>query len=308
MFYPLYLVYNEHMFIIHTLGIIKKEEMKVAVTAANGQLGTSIVNALKKEIGEENIIGIVRSPAKATYLGVEVRKGDYNSCDEFNAALIGIDKVLLISGMDDPQKRIQQHRNVIEAAKQNGVQKVVYTSIVGDEEETAFSTIVKSNRQTEKDLRESGLHWVIGRNGIYIEPDLEYIDTYVKEGEIRNCAGDGKCGYTSRDELGFAYAQMLLNDYHNGHIYNLVGEPITQTKLAEQINRVFNTNLTYNSVSVEAYEKERKTELGDFIGTVIAGIYNGIKNGVNDVHSDFEKAAGRPHKPAIEMMKAFKEK
>lgn len=232
--------------------------MKIAVTAANGQLGSSIVNELIKEIGRENVIGIVRTPEKASHLGIEVRKGDYNSREDFIAALKGIDSVLLISGMDDPQKRIQQHRNVIEAAKQNGVKKIVYTSIIGDEEETAFSPIVKSNRQTEKDVRESGLNWVIGRNGIYIEPDLEYINTYVKEGEIRNCAEEGKCGYTSREELGFAYTQMLLHNKHNGHTYNLVGEPITQTQLAELINQVFNTNLTYNSVPVDIYEKERR--------------------------------------------------
>ena len=167
--------------------------MKIAVTAANGQFGSSIVNELKSEIGKENVIGIVRTPEKASHLGIEVRKGDYNSREDFNTALKGIDSILLISGMDDPQKRIQQHRNVIEAAKQNGVMKVVYTSIIGDEEKTAFSQIVKSNRQTEKDVKESGLNWAIGRNGIYIEPDLEYIDNYVKEGEIRNWE-DGKCG------------------------------------------------------------------------------------------------------------------
>lgn len=279
--------------------------MKIAVTAANGQLGSSIVNELIKKIGKENVIGIVRTPEKASHLGIEVRKGDYNSRDDFNSALKGIDSVLLISGMDDPEKRIQQHRNVIEAANQNGVRKIVYTSIVGNEEETSFSPIVKSNRQTEKDVRESGMKWVIGRNGIYIEPDLEYIDTYVKEGEIRNCAGDGKCGYTSRGELGFAYSQMLLQDKHNGHTYNLVGKAITQTQLAELINQVFDTNLIYTSVPVDIYEKERKAELGDFIGTVIAGIYNGIKKGVNDVSSDFEKATGRPHKPPIAMMKSY---
>lgn len=282
--------------------------MKIAVTAANGQLGSSIVNELKSVIGEENVIGIVRTPEKASHLGIEVRKGDYNSREDFNTALNGIDSVLLISGMDNPENRIQQHKNVIEAAKQNGVKKIVYTSIVGNEEETAFSPIVRSNRQTEKDVQESGLNWVIGRNGIYIEPDLEYIDTYIKEGEIRNCAGDGKCGYTSREELGFAYAKMLLNDIHNGQTYNLVGTPITQTELTEFINQVFNTNLTYNPVSVEAYEKERKAALGDFIGTVIAGIYNGIKIGVNNVPSDFEKAAGRPHKSTLEIMRAFKDK
>jgi len=281
--------------------------MKIAVTAANGKLGSSVVKELIKEIGKEHVIGIVRSPEKASHLGIEVRKGDYNSREDFNSALMGIDAVLLISGMDDPQKRIQQHRNVIEAAKQNEVRKIVYTSIIGDEEGTAFSPIVKSNRQTEKDVKESGLKWVIGRNGIYIEPDLEYIDTYVKEGEIRNCAGDGKCGYTSRNELGFAYTQMLLQDKHNGQTYNLVGEPITQTQLAELINQEFNTNLKFNSVAVDEYEKERKAELGDFIGTVIAGIYNGIRKGVNDVPSDFEKAAGRPHKSTVQIMKAFKE-
>lgn len=282
--------------------------MKIAVTAASGQLGTSIVNKLKSIIGKENLIGVVRTPEKASHLGIEVRKGDYNSREDFNKALNGIDSVLLISGMDNPENRIQQHRNVIEAAKQNGVKKIVYTSIIGDEEKTAFSPIVKSNRQTEKDVRESGLNWVIGRNGIYIEPDLEYIDIYVKESEIRNCAGDGKCGYTSRDELGLAYTKMLLNDTHNGQTYNLVGAPITQTELTEFINQVFNTKLTYNSVSVEAYERERKAALGDFMGTVIAGIYNGIKIGVNDVPSDFEKASGRPHKSTLEIIKAFKDK
>ena len=282
--------------------------MKIAVTAANGQLGSSIVNQLKSVIGEENVIGIVRTPEKASHLGIKIRKGDYNSREDFNDALNGVDSVLLVSGMDNPENRIQQHRNVIEAAKQNSVTKIVYTSIVGDEKETAFSPIVKSNRQTEKDVRESGLNWVIGRNGIYIEPDLEYIDTYVKEGEIRNCAGDGKCGYTSRKELGFAYAKMLLNEKHNGQTYNLVGPSITQSELTEFINQVFNTNLIYTSVSLEAYEKERKEALGDFMGTVIAGIYNGIKIGVNDVSSDFEKATGRPHKSTLELMKAFKER
>jgi NAD(P)H dehydrogenase (quinone) len=282
--------------------------MKIAVTAANGQLGSSIVHELIQAIGKEQVVGIVRTPEKAAHLDIEVRKGDYNSREDFNTALKGVDAVVLISGMDDAQKRIQQHRNVIEAAKQNGVRKIVYTSIIGDEEATAFSPIVRSNRQTEKDVRESGLNWVIGRNGIYIEPDLEYLETYAKEGEIRNCAGDGKCGYTSRGELGVAYTHMLLHDAHNGQTYNLGGVPITQTELAELINQVFNTNLTYNSISVEAYEQERKAALGDFIGAVIAGIYHGIITGVNDVPSDFEKAAGRPHKSTLEMIKAFKEK
>ncbi|MEM9143895.1 MAG: NAD(P)H-binding protein [Bacteroidota bacterium] len=280
--------------------------MKIAVTAANGQLGASSIKELINVIGKEQVVGIVRTPKKAAHLGIEVRKGDYNNREEYNAALQGIDGVLLVSGMDEPQKRIQQHRNVIEAAKWNRVRKIVYTSIIGSTEETAFSPIVQSNRQTENDVRESGLEWAIGRNGIYIEPDLDYRDTYVREGEIRNCAGHGKCGYTSRSELGLAYSQMLLHEKHNGKTYNLSGKPISQGTLADFMNRVFGTNLKFNPISVKDYETERKAALGDFIGAVIAGIYHGIQKGFYEVPSDFEEVAGRRHTSPTEMMELYK--
>ncbi|WP_299381725.1 SDR family oxidoreductase [uncultured Lacinutrix sp.] len=281
--------------------------MKIAVTSVSGNLGSAIAKQLIQEVGKDNVIGIARTPEKAKHLGIEIRKGDYNSREQFNNALVGIEKLVLISGMDAPEKRIQQHRNVIEAAKANGVKKIVYTSIVGDEEKTAFSPIVKSNRQTEKHIQNSGLDWVIGRNGIYIEPDLEYIETYKKLGEIKNCAGDGKCTYTSRNELGYAYAKMLTEEKHSKKVYNLVGEPITQAKLADYINQIYNTKLVFNSVSVEEYTNERKTELGDFIGTVIAGIYEGILNGVYNVNSDYEKAAGRLHKSTLQIIEEIKQ-
>ena len=280
--------------------------MKIAVTSASGKLGASIVKYLIKEIGKENVIGIARTPENAKHLGVEIRKGDYNNKSDFEIALQGINTVLLVSGMDEPQKRIEQHRNVIEAAKKNGVAKIVYTSIIGAEENNAFSPIVQTNRQTEKDIRESGLDWVIGRNGIYIEPDLEYLETYIKEGEIRNCAENGKCAYTSRVELGYAYAKMLIENKHNGNTYNLVGEAITQTELTNYINKVFDTKLVFNPVSEKDYLEERKAAIGDFIGTVIGGIYQGIKEGANDVASDFEKATGRKHATPLEMMEDFK--
>ncbi|MGY8909862.1 MAG: SDR family NAD(P)-dependent oxidoreductase, partial [Flavobacteriales bacterium] len=197
-------------------------------------------------------------------------------------------------------------RTAIEAAKQNDLPKIVYTSIIGAEENNAFSPIVQTNKQTEKDIRESGLDWAIGRNGIYIEPDLEYLDTYIKEGEIRNCAENGKCAYTSRVELGYAYAKMLIENKHNGNTYNLVGEAITQTELTNYINKVFDTKLVFNPVSEKDYLEERKAALGDFIGTVIGGIYQGIKEGANDVSSDFEKATGRKHATPLEMMESFK--
>ena len=99
---------------------------------------------------------------------------------------------------------------------------------------------------------------------------------------------------------------MLLKDHLNNNRFNLAGESITQSDLAELINKVFQTNLTYHPVSVEAYATERKEELGDFMGTIITGIYEGIRIGVNDVTSDFEKVAQRAHQSPSEMIENYR--
>lgn len=279
--------------------------MRIAVTSAGGNLGSAIVKRLKQEIGTEKLVAIARTPEKVAALGVEIRKGDYNSKEDFIEALQGIEAVLLVSGMDHPDKRIGQHRNVIEAAKECGVRKIVYTSIIGSDKGNAFSPIVASNRQTEEDVKSSGMQWAIGRNGLYIEPDLEYVDTYKKEGGIINSADDGRCGYTSRQELAYAYSKLLLNDSLNGKTYNLFGDPITQLQLTEAMNRNFNTELVYKSISVEEYTQQRKEALGEFLGTVIGGIYEGIRTGKFSGKSDFSEVSGRTHKSTQEMIEEF---
>lgn len=269
--------------------------MNIAVTAASGGLGSAIIMQLLEQMPKEQVIGLARTPKKAENLGVEIRNGDYNNKPELIKSLSGVDAVLLVSGMDEPDKRILQHQNVINAAKEAGVVKIIYTSILGEVEDTSFSPIISSNRRTEEDIMNSGLQWVIGRNGIYIEPDLEYIENYIKDGRISNCAADGKCSYTTRNELAFAYSKILIEEKHNGNIYNLVGQSITQQQLTDYLNSTFGIDLVFESLSVEEYAMQRQSELGEFMGAIIAGIYSGIRNGGFDVKSDFKQAAGREH-------------
>ena len=273
--------------------------MKIAVTAANGKLGSAIIETLIQTHPVNNIIALARTPAKAQFLtekyGVEVRAGDYDDVRQLEASLQGVDAVLLVSSMDEPNKRIGQHRNVIASAKKSGVTKIVYTSIQGSSTQAAFAPIVRSNWQTEQDIKDSGLDWVIGRNGIYIEPDVDYIDSYKAQGAIVNCAGEGRCGYTTHKELAIAYGQMLTDATHHANTYNLNGTPITQQQLTQYLNQAFGTALTYQEMTVEAYQQDRINELGEFIGTVVAGIYEQISIGAMDNNSDFAKAAGREH-------------
>lgn len=281
-------------------------ETSIAVAAASGQLGSEIARATIELVGRDRVVGLARTPGKARALDVEVRPGDYDSPKDLEASLQGIDTLLIVSGMDAPEKRIVQHRNAIEAARRAGVRKIVYTSVQGAEENTAFSPIVQSNRTTEEDVQSSGLQWAIGRNGIYIEPDVEYVETYRQRGEVANCAGDGKCGYTTRPELAYAYARMLTESRHHGRTYDLHGEPITQQQLVDYLNHAFNADLKYRAMSVAEYRQERIAELGEFLGSVIAGIYEGIRNGEANNESHFAMAAGREHQSWDEYFESLK--
>lgn len=269
--------------------------MRYAVTAVSGQLGQEIARKLIERTDHASVIGLARTPGNAPELGIEVRPGDYDQPDALRTSLAGVDALVLVSGMAPPEDRIGQHRNVIEAANAAGVRKIVYTSIQGPEVGTAFTPVVQSNRQTEADIRASGLDWAIGRNGIYIEPDVEYIDSYRAKGEIANSAGDGKCGYTTRSELAHAYAALLTRDELNRQTFDLNGTPITQAELTQYMNAAYGTELTYRSMSAEDYVADRTAELGDFIGPIIGGIYDGIRRGAFDAPGDYEAATGRPH-------------
>ncbi len=269
--------------------------MTYAITAVSGQLGREIALKSIDKLGVKDVVGLARTPHHVKDLGIEVRPGDYDKPEELRASLQGIDALVLVSGMAAPEDRIQQHRNVIESAKAAGVRKIVYTSIQGPDKNTAFSSIVQSNRQTEADIRASGLDWAIGRNGIYIEPDVEYIDRYRAKGEIANSAGDGKCGYTTRSELAHAYTALVTQDDLNSRTVDLNGTPITQEQLAEYLNAAFGANITYREMSSADFVADRTAELGEFIGPIIGGIYDGVRLGAYDRPGDFEFVKGRSH-------------
>ena len=149
--------------------------MKVAVSAASGGLGTKTLQCLVDEVGAENVVAVARSPERVSVDGIETRRGDYLSVTDLTAAFEDVDSLVMISAPVGDTDRVVMHRNVIEAAKNAGVKKVVYTSVVGNgkEEDTWYWPTQQDNRQTEVDLEESGLDWVIARNGLYLEKDVE---------------------------------------------------------------------------------------------------------------------------------------
>ena len=120
--------------------------MKTGITGATGQLGRLVVEKLKNRVNSSDLVALVRSPEKATDLGIETRAFDYKKPDTLAKALHGIDYLLLISS-NDLENRIKQHENVINAAKVAGVKWIVYTSLL--HADTTSLSLGKDHVETE---------------------------------------------------------------------------------------------------------------------------------------------------------------
>jgi len=288
--------------------------MKVAVTAAGGNLGHAILKYLVAEIGAANVVAVARSPKKVTIPEIEKRSGDYNSVDELTEAFNGIDSVVMISAPVGDWDRIPMHRNVINAAKAAGVSKMVFTSIVGSgiEKDTWFWPTQLVNRQAEADLQESGLDWVVARNGLYLEKDLAHIVHSRDVGVYRNIVADGLAGYITVDELAYATAKLATNDAANGQVYDLVGDSLSQAGLVELANQVYGMDVRYQTISdeeniAELMKDPKIAARGEYVAKMLTGCFQAVRVGAFNVESDFERAAGRPVKPTLQMIEELRD-
>jgi len=281
--------------------------LTIAVTAASGRLGHAILRNLRSESAAERVVAIARSPDRVGIAGIEKRPGDYRSVQSMTAALAGIDTAILISApIEKGTDRAQFHRNVIEAARGAGVGTLIYTSVIGIDgnEDTLYAASQQVHRSTEAALRDSPVKWVVVRNGLYLELDLQHIIAADREGVYSNPAGRGRAPYITIDELAYGTAQVAIGPggRHHGKVYNLVGECVSQSDLIAMANQVLGLHVRYEPIADEAYLEQRTAERGEAVARMLTGCFQCIRMGAFEVPSHFEAAAGRPAKSLRVMM------
>ena len=259
-------------------------------------------------------MAIARDPSRVQPSGIEKRQGDYASAPQMQAAFAGIDTVVMISApVAGGSDRLALHKNVIAAAKAAGVRKLIYTSVIGNElaAATQFAPFQAINRETEAELQASGMEWIVARNGLYLDLDLVHIrHAHAHGGVYRNNGGEGRCGYISIAELGFALAALACSDTCNGRILNLVGDAFTQAELVQFANEACGLAVSYEPISAQQnfarfMADERIAARGEDVAKMLTGCFEAIAAGAFDVPSDFAAAAGRPPLSIPEQMAAF---
>lgn len=215
---------------------------KIGITAATGQLGRKVIENLKKAVPAEQIVALVRDPEKAKDFGVEIRAFDYANPAQIAESLNGISKLLLISGNEFGQ-RFNQHKNVIDGAKNAGVQLVAYTSLLRADVSTLG--LAPEHKATEEYLVASGLNYTLLRNGWYIENYTSSIGSVLESGAVYGSAGEGKISAATRNDFAKAAVKVLTTEGHGNNTYELGGASFTLSEYADTVARQSGKDIKY---------------------------------------------------------------
>lgn len=267
----------------------------IAITGATGALGGEVarlVTGLSPRL-------IVRDPSRAPDVGGDVRQASYDDRAAAEAALDGVDTLLLVSAAESATRRAQ-HRTMVEAAAAAGVRHLVYTSFVGAGADATF-TLGRDHGDTEQAIRDAaartGMTWTLLRDNFYADVLPWFAD---ESGVIRGPAGGGRVAAVARaDVAGVAAAVLRAPEAHAGATYELTGpEALTMTEVAARLSVALGREIRFENETVEeAYASRRAgyPDAADFQLDAWVSTYTAIADGsMSAVSDDVERITGRP--------------
>lgn len=279
----------------------------IVVTGATGQLGRLVITALLKTVPAAQIVAAVRRPEAAAdlaALGVQVRAADYNQPASLDAAFQGAQKVLLISSSEVGQ-RVDQHRQVIEAARRAGVQLLAYTSVL--RAEGSPLALAAEHVATEALLKASGLPHVLLRNGWYTENYLASVGAALQHGALIGSAGEGRIATAARADYAEAAAAVLTTPDQAGRVYELAGDQaFTLAEFAAELSRLSGKTVPYVDLPQAEYAAalEGAGLPGPFAALLADSDVGASKGALFDDQGQLSRLIGRATTPWTVMLKA----
>ena len=272
--------------------------MPLLITGATGQFGRLVVEQLLAAgVPAGDIIATGRATDKIKDLadrGAQVRAVDFDDTAVVRAAVADADRVLLVSAME-PGGRVAQHRNVIEAAREAGTGLVAYTSIVNAEATTI--RLAADHQATEQLLRDSGVPYVLLRNGWYHENYTARLPSFLAQGVVPGSAGEGRISAAGRADYAAAAVRVLTTDGHAGQAYELGSdEAFTLAQLAAEISTQSGKEVRYVDLPELEYANALKLHgvpelMADMLAETDVAVAHGL---LYTASGDLTALTGRP--------------
>lgn len=253
----------------------------ILITGATGNLGTSVIKQLEQHLNKDQFVLTSSKEASAALLtnqGYQARIADFSNPSSLKQAFEGIEKLLLISTMD--QSRAEQHKQVIDAAKAQGVKHIIYTSVaIKDINTSAVKDLMMSHFETEKHLIDSGLSYTILRNTMYADALTQILGPNALTQDINLPGGTGTVPYVLRREMGEATANLLVQAGHENKIYNITSpNSYSYADIAAALSALTGKSIEYQDINENDFNNILK-QIGfpDFLIYLHAGTIKDIK-------------------------------
>jgi NAD(P)H dehydrogenase (quinone) len=272
--------------------------MKILVTGATGHLGSVAIDTLLNNIPPQQISVLARKEEKRLVLqdkGLKAYLGNYDDIESLQKAMADVDAVLLISSTDEGN-RIQQHKNVVDAAINTGVKNIAYTSRCLRDSATISNQLMLEHFATENYIRESGLKYTIFQNALYMDVLPLFVGKQVFEKGIFQPAGDGKVAFALRKDIGEAMINVLLNEPFENKVYRFTGRTAyTFYDVAFALSELSGRPVKYTPVEIPSFKALMEDKgLPESVVKKIVDFNTDIKNGQEaTVTSDLEDKLGR---------------
>lgn len=280
----------------------------LVITGASGHLGRLVIESLlRRGIHASRIVAAVRSPGKAQDLagrGVLVREADYDKPETLAKAFTGAERVLLISS-SEPGKRQEQHQAVIRAARQQGAQQIVYTSLL-HADRSPLTLVAADHVATEQALRASGMRHTILRNGWYHENYLQSLRGALEHGEFIGASADGLIASAARADYAEAAAVVLTAPIVDARTFELAGDlGYSMQELAQTLSLLTGRAVRYRDMQPQAYA-QTLASLGvpaAFVPVLANAEAGAARGGLFDSSRTLSQLIHRPTMPMAEFIR-----
>jgi uncharacterized protein YbjT (DUF2867 family) len=219
----------------------------ILVTGASGKIGSEAVRVLARR--QQPTRALVRDLSRAPQGATEVAVGDFDDPATLDAAMSGIDTVLLVSP-SIPAQEIA----VIDSAARRGVKHVVK---VTNHKATADSPVDRrrDHAQIEAHLRGTGLDYTLLGPNLFMQNLLAIAPMIRQTRGFVMSAGTGLFGMIdARDAAAAAAAVAAAPSEHAGRTYLLTGpELISYTDVANTLTDVLGERLKYRQITPDMH-------------------------------------------------------
>lgn len=193
---------------------------KILLNGVDGNFGSKSARILLERYPHEDLIFTApteKGLEKYAQMGIETRIADFNNAEMLADTFQGADTVILISMPFVGPKRRAAHKIAIDAAVTAGVNRLVYTSIVGAGHEDINAYEVNDHVWTESYIKKQPIHYLLLRDSQYAEAMVSNFLEAVENtnGVLMNNMGDGKMAFISRDDCALAAACAAMSDWED---------------------------------------------------------------------------------------------